>query len=323
MFSTLLFVLALSVFTNAGLVYKPRENLSVRIAFEEYNAFWNKTHATAEEKQSRLRNFINAGARIAELSALSTTATFGYTQFADMSPEEFASRMLGFKASTPLDLVEPVNPVTAPGSPIDWVSRGKTTPIKNQEQCGSCWAFSATETVESANLLAGRPMTQGSPQEIVDCDRNDDGCSGGDPREALSWVVQQGGLDTEQCYPYAGVNEQCQSSRCSPSPNLRISSVTPIAGDENSIYQALQSAPLSICCDAQPWQYYSGGILSASACGLSIDHAIQLTGYSPASGGYWIVRNSWGPAWGEAGFIYLQFGQNTCGITSRVTAARV
>jgi len=321
MFSTLLFILGLSVITQA-IVYQPRKHLSVRIAFDEYTSFWNKTYATSEEKQTRLRNFINAGATIAELSAASPTATFGYTQFADMSPEEFAGKMLGFKSSTLLDITEQPEHVEAPGGAINWVARGMTTPIKNQEQCGSCWAFSATETVESANLQAGRPMTIGAPQEIVDCDRNDDGCSGGDPREALSWVVQQGGLDTEQCYPYAGVNEECQSSRCQPSPNLRISSVTPIAPNENSIYQALQGSPLSICCDAQPWQYYSGGILSASACGLSIDHAIQLTGYSPNSGGYWIVRNSWGPSWGESGFIYLQFGQNTCGITSRVTAAR-
>jgi len=321
MLSTLLFVLVLGVFTQAK-VYTPRQNLSVRIAFDEYNAFWNKTHISAEEKQTRLRNFINAGARIAELSAASSTATFGYTQFADMSPEEFAGKMLGFKSSTPLDIPEQTEQVAAPGGAIDWVSRGMTTPIKNQEQCGSCWAFSATETTESANLQAGRPMTIGAPQEIVDCDKNDDGCSGGDPREALSWIQQQGGLDTEACYPYAGVNEECQSSRCTPSPNLRVSSVIPIAANENSIYQALQSSPLSICCDAQPWQYYSGGILAASQCGQSIDHAIQLTGYSPNSGGYWIVRNSWGPAWGESGFIYLQFGQNTCGITSRVTAAR-
>jgi len=109
------------------------------------------------------------------------------------------------------------------------------------------------------------------------------------------------------------------SSQCSPALNIK--TVTPVAEDEGAIYTALQSAPLSICCDAEPWQYYTGGILAASQCGLSIDHAIQLTGYSPNSGGYWIVRNSWGASWGENGFIYLQYGQNTCGITSEVTGA--
>jgi len=84
----------------------------------------------------------------------------------------------------------------------------------------------------------------------------------------------------------------------------------------------LTESPLSICADAEPWQHYTSGIMKASQCGHSIDHAIQLTGYSPNSGGYWIVRNSWGANWGEKGFIFLEYGQNTCGITSEVTSAR-
>jgi len=88
------------------------------------------------------------------------------------------------------------------------------------------------------------------------------------------------------------------------------------------MYNALESMPLSICADAEPWQYYTGGILHAAQCGYTIDHAIQLVGYSPADGGYWIVRNSWGANWGERGYIYLAYGQNTFGITSLVTGAR-
>jgi len=88
------------------------------------------------------------------------------------------------------------------------------------------------------------------------------------------------------------------------------------------MYNTLSTVmPLSICCDAQPWQDYSGGILTANQCTTNIDHAIQLTGYSPSQGGYWIVRNSWGADWGEQGFIYLQYGQDTCGITSYVAYA--
>lgn len=183
------------------------------------------------------------------------------------------------------------------------------------------WAFSTTETVESANLLAGRNVQPGSPQEIVDCDSADAGCNGGDPQEALQWVVNQGGLDTDQCYPYTAQDGSCASSQCQPSPALTITSVNPISGSESDIYTALQSAPLSICCDAEPWQNYQGGILTADQCGDNVDHAIQLTGYSPNQGGYWVVRNSWGADWGENGFIYLSYGENTCAITSEVTGA--
>eukprot|EP01127_Copromyxa_protea_P019474 TRINITY_DN6335_c0_g1_i1.p1 TRINITY_DN6335_c0_g1~~TRINITY_DN6335_c0_g1_i1.p1 ORF type:complete len:206 (+),score=49.50 TRINITY_DN6335_c0_g1_i1:402-1019(+) len=193
---------------------------------------------------------------------------------------------------------------------------------RNRRVCQlGCWkAFSATETVESANLVAGKPLTIGSPQMIVDCDTNDGGCNGGDPREALSWV-QSNGLDTESCYPYTGVDGTCASGKCSPSPYLTVSAVNPVAEDEASIYEALKDGPLSIACDAEAWQFYDSGVLASSQCGLNIDHAIQLTGYSPNQGGYWIVRNSWGPDWGEKGFIYLQYGNNTCGITTEVTGA--
>jgi KDEL-tailed cysteine endopeptidase len=186
---------------------------------------------------------------------------------------------------------------------------------------GSCWAFSTAETVESANLIAGNSPPLASPQEIVDCDNNDQGCNGGDPQEALGWVKQQGGLMTDSCYPYTAQDGTCNVNNCAVSPALNLKSVTPIAQDEGQIYTALQSAPLSICCDAEPWQNYQGGILTADQCGDSVDHAIQLTGYSPNQGGYWIVRNSWSASWGINGFIWLQYGQDTCAITYEVTAA--
>jgi C1A family cysteine protease len=305
--------------------YQPKTALSVSQAFDEFNQFWNRTHATPLERQERFRNFVMATHKIAEMNKNSRRATFGYSKYADWSAEEF-KKLLGFRPA-PGKTLNPIPSslvhVEMPSSPIDWVAKGKTTPIKNQEQCGSCWAFSATETVESANLMANHPMVIGGPQEIVDCDTNDDACQGGDPQEALQWVVNQGGQDTERCYPYTGQNGNCASSQCTPNTNLKISTVTPIAGNEPAIYQALVGMPLSICCDAEPWQYYTGGILDADQCGTSIDHAIQLTGYSPNQGGYWVVRNSWGADWGENGFIWLQYGQNTCGITSEVTAASV
>jgi C1A family cysteine protease len=290
--------------------------------FLEYNQYWNKTYLSEVEMGQRYQNFLASAQKIAELNAVGG-ARFGFTKFADMTRDEFKRKMTGFVPKEPITFDEVEKRETldvAQMSAINWVAAGKTTPVKNQEQCGSCWAFSATETVESATLLAGRSVPALAPQEIVDCDRNDDGCNGGDPREALSWVMSQGGQDTEACYPYTARDGSCAESRCRPAAN--INSVYPVAGSEPSIYSALRSAPLSICCDAEPWQYYTGGILRAAQCGLSIDHAIQLVGFSPNSGGYWIVRNSWGADWGENGYIYLQYGQNTCGITSRVTGAR-
>jgi len=309
-------LLSLLVVSQA-LHYQPRVAISTHEAFEEYNTFWNKTHATPAERQMRFRNFAAAGAKIAEANKNSPSATFGYTKFADWSAEEFKT-LLGFKPHTPVQAGPATEQVAAPGGAINWVARGKTTPIKNQEQCGSCWAFSAVETAESANLMAGRSIPDGAPQEIVDCDRGEAGCNGGDPRQALEWI-RQNGLDAQSCYPYEARTGNCQSSRCSPA--IHINGVVPVAGNEPAIYDELTRMPLSICCDAEPWQYYTGGILHANQCGYSIDHAIQLVGYEPADGGYWVVRNSWGADWGERGYIYLAYGENTCGITTEVTGA--
>jgi C1A family cysteine protease len=293
--------------------------------FEEYLQFWNQT-IPASEKQTRFNNFLSSAAEIAQLNANSKSARFGFTQFSHMSKDEFKQKMLGYKKGkssieTPVEkkrgIFEALD--VHQMADINWVAAGKTTPIKNQEQCGSCWAFSATETVESANLIAGRGVPALSPQEIVDCDSGEAGFNGGDPRQALEWIRSVGGQDTDSCYPYTAQNGACYMSRCSPA--LNINNVYGVAQSEPSIYQALRSAPLSICCDAEPWQYYTGGILTAAQCGYSIDHAIQLVGYNSGSGGYWIVRNSWGASWGESGYIYLQYGQNTCGITTEVTGA--
>jgi len=309
-----------------AVVYKPRRGVSKWVAFEEYNKFWNKTHATTAEKNARFLNFQENAKLIAESNKNSRSATFGFTQFSDMSAREFKTKMTGFKPKKPIlpphlrpSLVEEKKRgIEQPGTAIDWVAAGKTTAIKNQAQCGSCWAFSATETIESAILIAGSTVEPGAPQQIVDCDTNDQGCNGGDPAEAMQWVISQGGQDTESCYPYTGTDGTCQTT-CTPTN--KISGTQSVSQSESAVYTALQGMPPSICCDASAWQNYNGGVLDGSQCGDSVDHAIQLTGYNPGQGGYWIVRNSWGASWGEQGFIWLQYGQNTCDITSEVTTA--
>jgi len=319
-------LLALITIVNSK-VYTPRKGISKAQAFEEYNTFWNKTHKSVSEKNARYLNFLSNAKKIATANKHSKSATFGFTQFSDMSPREFKTKMTGFKPkkailkpSERVDLIEErKRGIEQPGQNIDWVAAGKTTPIKNQQQCGSCWAFSATETIESAILIASGSVQEGAPQEIVDCDTNDQGCNGGDPAEAMQWIIQQGGQDTESCYPYTGQDGTCNSASCTPTN--KISSTSSVSQSESAIYQALQSMPPSICCDASAWQNYNGGVLAASQCGDNVDHAIQLTGYNSGQGGYWVVRNSWGASWGENGFIWLQYGQNTCDITSEVTTA--
>jgi C1A family cysteine protease len=321
-------ILALVIVSVSGLVYEPKTAaLTLEQQFDEYCAFWNKTYPSATERLARFNNFKASAVEIAFHNAKNAKAGkadgawFGFSKYADWTKEEVL-KLNGFRPSKPLQA--PISAKRAAGKAplldaIDWVAAGKTTPVKDQGQCGSCWAFSTVETAESANLMAGKSVVPGSPQEVVDCDSQDAGCNGGDPQEALGWVVSNG-LESEDAYPYQATDGTCAQD--SSKNVLSIKQVVPVAGSESAIYNALKKyGPLSICADASQWSNYGGGVLTADQCGQDIDHAIQLTGYSPNNGGYWIVRNSWGSDWGENGFIRLQYGSNTCGITSEVTAA--
>jgi C1A family cysteine protease len=300
-----------------------REAISTT-SFDSWATFFNKSYETAEHKRTAYINYVGSVRRVANKNKVQTPTIWGLTKFADMSPKQFKDKILmktlhaNYKAMKKRDVEQ--NPTQA----IDWVAKGATTPVKNQLQCGSCWTFSATETIESANLIAKKitRSTWLAPQEIVDCDSGGSGCSGGWPSQAMNWIISQGGQDTESSYPYTGEDGNCASSQ--GTIGATISSVVPVAQDEPTMYNKLKDhMPLSICADASAWQDYSGGILTADQCTTNIDHAIQLTGYSPSQGGYWVVRNSWGANWGLNGFIWLQYGQDTCGITSYVAYATV
>jgi len=250
--------------------------------------------------------------------------TFGLTKFADLTQEEFAE-ILKAKVDVNAHGGKIVSSAAPPATPIDWLSKGKVTPMKNQGQCGSGFILAVVETVESANLVLGKNMTIGSVDEIYDCSANDGGCNGGDPFTAFRWVASQGGLESAECYGPPDPSQGCKEAKCAdnPDPNLMFSGIVPVAKTDDALYGALTKAPVFVCVDASSWQDYTGGILQASQCGQNIDHCVQVTGYSPKQGGYWILKNSWGTSWGMQGFIWLQYGLNTCGITSTAVLGKV
>jgi len=249
-------------------------------------------------------------------------AEYGLNKFADWNEEEFSS-LLGMKGYVPQNLsavpeVPKADIVTAP-TLFNWCSSGKCTGVKDQGQCGSCWAFATTENIESVYAIKGRGLPVLAPQQIVDCDTSMYGCGGGDPAQAYRYVAQQGGLMFEQYYPYRAVQGRCSFN--AGHVGARISGeANGYGGSEQQMAANLAAtAPFSIVVDASQWQFYKGGILASSQCGRNIDHAVQLVGYE--TGSYWLVRNSWGSGWGEGGFIRLQFNANTCAIRTQVLTA--
>jgi len=260
-----------------------------------------------------------------------------------MCPEEFKAKYLNYKPSsqrTDAPVAKP--PSFELKSSYDWRDYGVVTPVKNQGYCGSCWAFSAVETVESAWALAGNTLTEFSEQQVVSCDTTDAGCNGGDTITAYAYIQKAGGLATEASYPYKsklGVAPSCSSNFTVAGGDIKSYSYATSActsrkcddQDEDTLVDNLvANQPVSICVDASTWIDYTSGILKASSSSsgyYNLDHCVQLVGYSGYSGsaststssGYWIVRNSWDTDWGVDGYIYLQMGENTCGVADEAT----
>lgn len=302
----------------------------IKTQFADFVHKYNKAY-TNGEFQTRYNNFKASLARAERLQAASPSGKFGVTKFSDMSEEEFRTTILMKNPIVKADKTEvPVTTIVAPGAPstFDWRDKGAVTAVKDQEQCGSCWAFSASEAIESAWILKGHATASTinlSPQQIVDCDTIDgvQGCNGGETESAYQYIIQAGGQEEIANYPYTGENGQCKFK--SQYVDAKISAYTSIPKDETSLSGTLSTTgPLSICLDAARWQDYQSGVLTNIECcpllKCQLDHCVQLVGYnSTASTPYWIVRNSWNTDWGIEGYIWLEMGKNTCGLTNDIT----
>jgi C1A family cysteine protease len=215
---------------------------------------------------------------------------------------------------------------------LDWTTKGATTPVKDQGDCGSCWAYSTTEGVESGLFMATGKIVELSPQQIISCDKGggDYGCDGGDVDSSTEWLDSIGGLDTEKDYPDtsadSGKDGKCWSKYKKvvkiadykwAIPDCKSDSCD--GQRESDLMAALNSfGPLSICLAAD-WGNYKQGVFN-KACSHAYsdaDHCVQLVGYdSTGSQPYWKVRNSWSSDWGEEGHIRLPMGINSCGLAN-------
>jgi len=265
---------------------------------------------------------------------------FGITKFSDLSVEEFKGRYLNFRPSPKVFAAHQNTPIRKTTSPaadsVDWRNTGAITPVKDQGQCGSCWAFSTTEEVESMWYLSKKSLPVLSPQQIVSCDKVDQGCNGGDTVSAYTYV-KANGLETEEAYPYKS-GETGSNGACKYNSGDVVAKITgfeyatpPCTGacntqNETKLAESLTGAPISICVYAESWQFYSSGILKSNCPKAydQLDHCVQLVGYdNTQTTPYWIVRNSWAADWGIDGFIYIEKGNNLCGVADEATIVTV
>jgi len=245
------------------------------------------------------------------------TFSLGINKFADMTPEEFKKYYCGFQKTNSSQCTKfSESGITAPDV-LDWRLKNVVTPVKDQGQCGSCWAFAVTETLESGYAIKTGNLEILAPQELVDCDKNSFGCSGGYPELALQYIEAHG-LELESEYPYSATDGVCKATdtqykldQCFDVP----------ANNEALLKSAVSKAPLTVVIEADQrvFQFYKSGVITASSCGQNLDHAVQLVGYGTENNmDYWLVRNSWGAGWGENGYVKLERNSNvaggTCGI---------
>jgi len=253
------------------------------------------------------------------------TYKLGMNEMGDMTHAEFKAAKLGYnKIERPFVRAGNACPVGNVPSSVDWTGKA-VTPIKNQGQCGSCWSFSTTGSVEGAVQIASGQLISLSEQQLVDCStaQGNMGCNGGLMDYAFEYIISNGGLTTEAGYPYTATGP----NTCSVTTPLA-STITGYcdvnSGDENALAAAVAVGPVSVAIEADQscFQFYSSGVMSDPSCGTQLDHGVLAVGYGVTGGlKYWNVKNSWGTSWGNAGYIWLGkqvAGQplGVCGIAS-------
>jgi len=291
--------------------------------WESFKNEHGRSYETMEEETLRFGHFLEnlkmVDLRNAAEMKNGGSAIHGITRFSDLSQAEFESRYLTADVSMKSANAETVT-LEAPDATtglVDWSGK-LTTPVKDQGYCGSCWAFSAAEQIESDSMRTLGTSYILSPEQIVQCDTTSSGCNGGWTEHAYNYVKKAGGIETDSNYPYTsyqGVTGSCKAS--SSKFVIGVTGYTTVKGESSMASYVQKTGPLSVCLDASTWNSYKGGIMTS--CPNRVDHCVQAVGVDASSSGYWKVRNSWGTSWGESGYIRLAYGKNMCNIANDPT----
>jgi hypothetical protein len=308
--------LSLDTITNERIKYADLDDTSIVNLFEEFKVKYNRKYDTTDEENLRYIYFRDFLRVIDERNGNDTLAVHGITKFADFSSGEFKQVSLGYKPNANANANAKniqLSKYSKNESYINWADV-YTTAVKDQGYCGSCWAFSATEQIESDAIRLGLLTTSDalSPEQIVQCDTVDDGCDGGNTETAFEYVKNAGGLETDEVYPYTSyydVTGSCTSN--SADYMVTVADYYSLSDEDSMISHIFSTGPISVCLDASSWSSYVSGIITT--CGMDVDHCVQAVGINMDEG-YWIVRNSWGTEWGNDGYIWLASGSNMCNI---------
>ncbi|XP_076888222.1 vanillin synthase-like [Bidens hawaiensis] len=294
------------------------------LAFARFVHSYGKKYQTSDEMKRRYSIFVQSLETITSHNNKGLSYTLGINEFADMTWEEFSKSKLGASQNCSATkkgnhkLTDDILPLTQ-----DWREAGIVSPVKTQGSCGACWTFSTTGALEAAYAQAyGKPVNL-SEQQLLDCagDYNNFGCKGGLPSQAYEYIMYNGGLDTEEAYPYIGEDDRdCEYSQEKAAVQV-VNVVNITEGSEDELKHAVGVVrPVSVAFQVvPPFGLYSGGVFTSDVChngSMDVNHAVVAVGYGVENGvPYWLMKNSWGTKWGLNGYFKMEMGKNMCGMS--------
>jgi C1A family cysteine protease len=321
------FAAASAMQLDLAIVDLDSNTMSIDQKFELYKEKYGKTYTN---EAAALAAFTENDKIIQEHNAGDFSWTLGHNEFSDLTWEEFSSKYVGGYDSNPhlnrtKDYDYSLLEKTDLADSVDWVTKGAVSPVKNQAQCGSCWAFSTVGSLEGAYQIAGNPLTQFSEQDLVSCDNaahggTDQGCNGGLMDNAFKWI-EKNGICTETDYPYTSGTGSSGTCKTTCQKAATLTGYKDVPG-EAALKAAIAIGPVSVAIEADKsaFQLYKGGVLDNTACGKRLDHGVLVVGYgtdSTSGKDYYKVKNSWGANWGEKGYIRMVQGKDQCGIADQ------
>ncbi|KAJ1291721.1 hypothetical protein BS78_02G337700 [Paspalum vaginatum] len=311
------------------------EDMVMMDRFRAWQAAYNRSYVTAAERLRRFEVYRQNMELIEATNRLGLSYTLGETPFTDLTSEEFLAMYTMPPGALERESVSlrvrqlittragPVSESRGGGGgywnytgvdvvpqSVDWRTKGAVTPVKDQQSCGSCWAFATVATIESLHKIKTGQLVSLSEQELLDCVYpGAKGCDGGNPVKAMEWVINNGGLTTEADYPYENKAGQCKVDK-TRNRVVKISDRDCVkAYNEAAMEAAVARQPIAVVVHADPiQQHYKGGVYRGPCDPAKVDHAVTVVGYGAEPGGlkYWIVKNSWGGGWGENGYFRIE-----------------
>lgn len=297
--------------------------------FDDYIKQYGKSYANEAEKLLRYKIF-SVNALVAQALQIEDlgTATYGMTKFSDLSMEEFKAKYRTLHADKFDTSKYPkgVTPNIKAPDAVDWRKKGAVTEVKDQGQCGSCWAFSTTGNIEGQWAIKKGKLISLSEAELVDCDKIDEGCDGGLMMDAFKEIIRLGGLESEAEYKYVPRDGQCKFDKSKVVAYINGSEAISTKETDMATWCAA-NGPISIGINANNMQFYNGGIAHPKKrqCNpAELDHGVLIVGYgTEGNKPFWIIKNSWAKDWGEQGYYRCYRGAGVCGLNKQPCSSKV